>query len=366
MFPEKSDESGESQMIRKAGIRRLILMSFLLLLLVFGLILSFGAHAAQAATNDNIIFLHHSTGAGVWGGGIGVPAWFANYNTVHSTSYAITERSYPNSPYDWANYPYDYWNLWIHGACNSSNPNIECMPKLTTDYDMVIYKHCFPGADVVADEGDPDVSSSIKTLANYKLQYRALRQMMDSYPNSKFIVWTLASLRQAETSAANAARAREFVDWVKYSFLTEDSRSHPNIFIFDFFGLTAGADNFLRDDYENGVDSHPNSLANSTVMPLFSQFIVDTADCSYDGARNTRTSAHSDNILEVYNAAGAGDTVQLHTKNFSGPLELSNPLFITLQGGLGCDYSFNQGYSTITGSLTIRGGTVTLDRIIVR
>jgi len=240
------------------------------------------APAALAATDDNIIFLHHSTAEGVYFGG-DVPGWFSNYNSTHSTSYTITERSYPDTPYPWANYPYDYWNLWINGACDSSNPNIECMNTLAANHDIIIYKHCFPGADVVADDNHPDVSASVQTLANYKLQYRALRQMMDSYPNNKFIVWTLTPLHRLATSADNAARAKQFVDWVKNSFLAEDGHSHPNIFIFDFWGLIAGSDNFLRYDYEGShtdSDSHPNALANATVGPIFSQFIVDTANAS--------------------------------------------------------------------------------------
>lgn len=251
-------------------------------LLVAVLAFSFTVPLAFAATDDNIIFLHHSTGAGVWSGG-NVLGWFSSYNAAHGTSYAVTERPYPNSPYPWDNYPYDYWNLWINGACNSSDPDIECMNTLAANHDIVIYKHCFPGADVVAPNGNPYVNSDIKTLANYQLQYRALRQMMDSYPNTKFIIWTLAPLHRLATNAANAGRAKQFVDWVNTTWLTEDGQSHPNIFVFDFWGLVAGNDNFLRYEYEGshtGSDSHPNALANATVGPIFSQFIVDTANAS--------------------------------------------------------------------------------------
>jgi hypothetical protein len=255
-----------------------LLLAIALLLSVAGLL--FTAPSALAANNDHIIFLHHSTGAGVWSGG-NVPGWFSNYNAAHGTSFSISDRLYPDTPYLWNNYPYDYWNLWVNGACNSSNPNIECMNTLAANHNIVIYKHCFPGADVVADNGLPAVGSSIQTLANYKLQYRALRQMMDSYPNNKFIVWTLVPLHRLATDATTAARAKEFVDWVKNSWLTEDGHSHQNIFIFDFWGLVAGTDNFLRYEYEGshtGSDSHPNGQANATVGPIFSQFIVDTAN----------------------------------------------------------------------------------------
>jgi hypothetical protein len=114
---------------------------------------------------------------------------------------------------------------------------------------------------------------------------------MDSYPKTKFIVWTLAPLHRNATSPANALRARQFVDWVKNDWLKEDHQTHENIFVFDFFGLTAetqesptnGLTNCLKYDYEgdhNGSDSHPNSLANRTVGSLFAQSIVDAINHS--------------------------------------------------------------------------------------
>lgn len=240
---------------------------------------------ALSGTDEKIIFLHHSTGAGVYNGG-NVPAWFDAYNQTNGTAYDISERSYPTGSYPWANYPYDYWNLWINGVCNSDEPSIECMNTLVQKYDVIIFKHCYPGAGIAADTGSPDVTSSAKRLENYKLQYRALRAMMDAYPDTVFIIWTLAPLHRLSSTPEQAARAAEFVDWVTTDFLTEDGVSHPNIRIFDFWANVAetapapalGETNHLRYDYErshNSGDSHPNDLANETVGPVFAQFIVD-------------------------------------------------------------------------------------------
>lgn len=241
---------------------------------------------AFAGTDEKIIFLHHSTGSGVYRTG-GVEAWFDNYNQANKTSYDISERAYPSSPYSWSNYPYDYWNLWVNGMCDASQPGIECMDTLVASYDVIIYKHCYPGADINADTGNPDISSTRKTLENYKLQYRALRDMMDGYLNTKFIIWTLAPRHRLESTIDRGERSAQFVEWVKTDFLTEDGQSHPNIFIFDFWGNTAetspnppqGMTNFLRYDFERShtdSDSHPNTLANETVGPIFAQFIVDS------------------------------------------------------------------------------------------
>lgn len=239
--------------------------------------------AAQSLAAD-VIFLHHSTGGGVyWDGDV------EGYIAAHAPDINIEERSYPDSPYDWENYPYDYWNLWINGACDSSNPNIECLDSLAARYDVIIFKHCFPGAGLEEDWDDGEVDSPAKTINNYKMQYRALRELMDQYPDTDFIVWTLVPLHRRDTNRESAARASEFASWVRNEFLTEDGRSHPNIHIFDFWSLAAetnpnpsqGEVNTLRYDYEQShsdSDSHPNERANRDIGPRFAQFIIDVVN----------------------------------------------------------------------------------------
>lgn len=233
--------------------------------------------------SQQAIFLHHSTGRGVWQGG--VPEWINEYNDSNKTNYQVTELPYPNNPYPWANYPYDYWNLWINNNCNSENENIACLNTLVEKYDLIIFKHCYPGSAIVADIGNPDITSQTKSLENYKLQYRELRTLFDSHPSTKFMVWTLAPLHRLATNAEDAARAKEFVDWVKKDWLTEDGKLHSNIFIFDFFGLAAeissspdmGQENCLKYAYErshDNRDSHPNPSANSEIAPHFAKAIV--------------------------------------------------------------------------------------------
>jgi hypothetical protein len=233
---------------------------------------------------QNAIFLHHSTGGGVYYEG-DVEGWISNYNNEHATSFSVTERAYPDSPYPWENYPYDFWNLWVNGSCNSSQSGIECLSSLTQNYKLIIFKHCFPGAAIHEDTGSPDVASDRKSLENYKLQYRALRAVMDSYPNNMFMVWTLAPLHRNATTVEDAARAREFVNWVNNSWLNEDGNSHPNISVFDFYNIVAesnpapanGRVNCLKYNYEgdhNGDDSHPNYAANQVAGPIFANAIV--------------------------------------------------------------------------------------------
>lgn len=254
---------------------------------------------------QSAVFLHHSTGEGVFVEG-NVASWINNYNSSNGTNYKITARPYPDLPYPWENYPYDYWNLWLNNQCNAINANIQCLSNILQSYDIVIFKHCFPGAGIAPDNATPAVNSSLKTIANYKLQYRALRGLMDQYPNKKFIIWTLAPLHRLETTTEEAARAREFVTWVKSTWLSEDGKAHPNIYIFDFYNLVAesnpnpvnGKVNCLKYEYEKShtvVDSHPNLNANQTVGPQFAQFIVNTFKSQPTGINNY--AEHSDEVI---------------------------------------------------------------------
>ena len=155
-----------------------------------------------------IIFLHHSTGMNVYNEGR-VKEWFSDYNREHGTSYKITGRLYPKPPS--GNYPFDYWNLWVNGVCNSDEPGKECMDTLTEKYNVIIFKHCYHGADILPDIGKPSVRFDRKSLENYKLQYRELRNMMDGYPDNMFVLWTLAPRHRLRTNPENATRAKQFV-----------------------------------------------------------------------------------------------------------------------------------------------------------
>jgi hypothetical protein len=248
------------------------------LILVFILLLGAGKCYSQ-----KVIFLHHSTGNNVFKEG-NVASCIDSYNKSNRKSLVLSERSFPDNPWPWANYPYDYWKLWINGSCKSDNPKIECLKTLAANYDMIVFKHCFPGADIKPNTGKPDVSSEVKTLDNYKEQYRALRSLFDSYPATKFMVWTLVPLHRLATTPETAQRAYEFVQWVKNKWLTEDGKPHPNILIFDFYSLVAelnenpanGTRYCLKYNFERShtdSDSHPGKEANQMAGPLFAKAI---------------------------------------------------------------------------------------------
>lgn len=219
-------------------------------------------------TTANIIFLHHSTGGVIWDGG--VADWFTAYNTAHTTEYKIRERAYPNNPYPWANYPYDYWNIWINPNADEIAKSQASLDALTAEYNVIIFKHCFPVSNIAADTGNASVSSETKSIENYQLQYAALKTKLHSYPNTKFILWTGAALTQTTSSSA-LARSRQFFDWVKTTW----DEPGDNIYLWDFYELETEGGNFLLDKYATSAsDAHPNSTFAKTVAPYFAQRIV--------------------------------------------------------------------------------------------
>ena len=86
---------------------------------------------SMSKEQTNIIFLHHSTGKGVWRGKVNkyihkltktseVEKLVKKYNEKNGVEYSIKEQVFPkNEPYGWNNYPYDYYNIWVKNAGNT-------------------------------------------------------------------------------------------------------------------------------------------------------------------------------------------------------------------------------------------------------
>jgi len=230
-----------------------------------------------------ILFLHHSTGNNVWKGG--VPEWFESCNAANGTNYSIREQAFPkDEPYGWHNYPYDYWKIWVENA--GAEPYMEepTLEMLTRDWDVVVFKHCFPVANILADTGEPDISSDVKSLENYKLQYKALKDKLREFPGNRFVVWTGALLAEARTTPENAGRARAFADWVKNEWDEPDD----NIFVWDFAAIEGEGGLYIKREYEaKPDDSHPNPQFCRKAAPLFGRRIVDVIEGRGDGGSLT-------------------------------------------------------------------------------
>ncbi len=247
----------------------------------------------------NIVFLHHSTGGVIWDGDLSqvnpdivrvkpriksqIPLLFAQYNKETSKNYFIKEMSFPNAePYGWNNYPYDYYNIWVKNAGDKPFLKEPTLEMLTGQYSVIIFKHCFPSSNIVADETSSDINSDIKSLQNYKLQYEALRDKLHEFPDNKFILFTGAVQVRAFLTEEEAYRAREFHDWAT----REWDQPEDNIFLWDLYQLQTEDGLYFKDEYAvSPEDSHPNKSFAGRVANLLFNRIIDVID---NGGKTTK------------------------------------------------------------------------------
>lgn len=232
-----------------------------------------GKKIAQQSTGDftNIVFLHHSTGKNLIQQGHLV-------DLLAQDGYALWDHGY--------NYPglidpqrQDLgYNYSIPGDNTDPNGLIEIFrqPELPLplntftalmQHEVIVTKSCFkPGNNIRSDA----------QLQQYKDWYLEIRQTMAANPDRFFVIMTIPPLNPAETNAEEAARARDFANWLKSDAFTA---GHSNIAVFDFFDLLAEDDpsapdyNMLRAEYRDGEDSHPNQTANEAAAPVFAEFL---------------------------------------------------------------------------------------------
>jgi hypothetical protein len=247
----------------------------------------------------NIIYLHHSTGNVIWEGRsastlvnrIKRMSWRAGklleregqlsrsikkHNRINGTNYRIERLAFPkDKPYGWDNYPYDYYNIWVKNA--GDNPYMEepTLEILTRDYDVIIFKHCFPASNIKADLDSADINSDIRTLSNYKLQYNALKEKMKKFPENRFILFTGAVQVKSKILEEEALRATEFNKWVLDEWDTPDD----NIYLWDLYRLQTEGGLYFKDEYAvSATDSHPNEEFAARVCELLQNRIYDVIE----------------------------------------------------------------------------------------
>jgi hypothetical protein len=256
------------------------------LFILIGIWLLIGCDSSQKEMKK-IIFLHHSTGNCIWVGNTNkyvykltqkgdVQKFFADYNKKSKANYNIAELTFPKrSPYGWNNYPYDYYNIWVKNAGEKPYMEEPTLEMLTSEYDVIIFKHCFPVSRILEDTGNPNIDSDEKRIENYKLQYNALKSKMHDFPNNKFIVWTPAVCTKNGMTEDEGKRTQQFYKWM----VDEWDEKGDNIFIWDFYKYETEGSLFLLDKNAYSPDnSHPGVKLSGEVAAAFSKFIIDVAE----------------------------------------------------------------------------------------
>jgi hypothetical protein len=234
-----------------------------------------------------IIFLHHSTGQSIWVGKTNkyiykitrkgdMQKYFDTYNRTARNKLEISELSFPKSvPYGWKNYPFDYYNIWVKNSGNEPYKGEPTLEILTSKYDTIIFKHCFPVGRLSEDKGTPDIDSEEKRLENYKLQYNALKSKIHQFPNNKFIIWTPAACTKKQITEAEAKRTYEFYKWI----VNEWDEKGDNIYIWDFYRFETEGGLYLLDKYAyDSENSHPAKSFSVSLTPIFCKFVIEVTE----------------------------------------------------------------------------------------
>ncbi len=249
--------------MKQLSYPRRSLSSFLALCGVLALLLAAGRPALAQATR--VIFLHHSCGENLVEQGnvrqrltaLGYEFYDHGYNgdglRLADGSYTGTDFDVPDDNTD----PDGFATIFAQPLHDPPDNTFSHLMR----YDVIAFKSCYPVSNIWGDE----------QLAEYQSHYLFIRDRMDEYPDNIFIIVTQPPQVPANSDPEEARRARAFANWLQSD---EYLAGHPSVFVFDFFGLLAGDDNFLRPEYRvDEHDAHPNERANRDIAPLFVAFI---------------------------------------------------------------------------------------------
>jgi hypothetical protein len=202
------------------------------------------------------LFIHHSTGEGfLFDGGMWdmlTAAGFEVHDRTYGDGWVGDNTDPPNFPITFTTY-YDDMITW------------EMPPG--EHYDIVAFKSCFPASDISSDE----------MLEEYKGYYATIKSVTQQHPETLFIPMSTPPLVPGATNPENAARAREFANWLEGPY----DEGEANLVSYNLFNVLAGSDpasgdyNCLKYEYQGSPDdSHPNSLANGIVAADFTAWLT--------------------------------------------------------------------------------------------
>jgi hypothetical protein len=266
-----------------------------LLIIVLTIIPLISCVRKEKNVTTKVIFLHHSTGGVIWEGKnstkivrvVGkisgrlatilkpkaeLPALFKKHSGKNG-GILIEEQAFPKeSPYGWNNNPFDYYNIWVKNAGDRPFKQEPTLEMLTKEYQVIVFKHCFPVCNIMEDQDTANIDSDLKTVSNYKLQYLALRNKLHEFPNTKFILFTGAAQVSFNISEEEAQRAKLFFNWV----VNEWDTPNDNIYLWDLYKLQTEGGLYFKNEYAvNSKNSHPNQVFAEKLARLLFFRIID-------------------------------------------------------------------------------------------
>jgi hypothetical protein len=234
-----------------------------------------------------VLFLHRSVGTAlIRNGAVDMYDVLRELNAGHGTAIQMWHHGCGTDP---------YWDRYYDGSDQQVMPNFgtalteplyaspEHWKKIFCDADpqYVAARDSIDNFRVVIFKSgyDNTVAYASDRAGQWRQLYRAMKSSaIFADATRRIIVLGFPPMRRGMGTAdqADADSSRAFNDWLVGDFV----RDRANLFAFPLFDRLAGADNWLRDEYEittNPNDSHPNAYGCEIVGRELMTFIYETA-----------------------------------------------------------------------------------------
>jgi len=216
----------------------------------------------------SVAFIHHSCGANWLSDGLQAEMTANNYTVSNHTSGGTD---------------IGHWPDWFPGRMGELG-----------NAEVIMFKSCFPNSNLRGNPDDPPTTgvnplvgqpatSDYHTVGNAKGIYNDLLAYFTTRQDRLFVVVTAPPQAEQRTSAAQAANARAFNNWLVHEWL--DNYPYDNVAVFDFFNVLTDPGSHHRynaDRIEHVVsgtpygaytrsstDSHPNATGNQKATVEF-------------------------------------------------------------------------------------------------
>lgn len=219
---------------------------FLALLLCCSLIVFVGCGKSEESTENDDTYTEEVEENG---GGVSTTSG----KTVTMNGRSVMEGWMSHWGYDWEGpvgqngYALDYKALDsdLSNIANSFRDNVEGLPEGS----VVFFKFCF--ADFYGDN-----LSQLEDIIDEVVQTASDR-------NLNLIIGNALPMHKQDSSSEHVS------EYEAYNLhLEEVASGHDNVWVYDFYGVLAGDDGFLKEEYDTG-DSHPNDDAYEALDPSF-------------------------------------------------------------------------------------------------
>jgi hypothetical protein len=223
--------------------------------------------------NKHLLFIHHSVGENMlYEGGLKDSLEGCGIG-VHSGTYG-SDIGQNTDLCDWVSKFDTFFSKMIK---YDIKPDI--LYPDNRENEIILFKSCYPNSDVIGEGTSPgDPFNKNKTIWNYKAVFEKLGEIFSASPRKLFIYLTAPPIVASQTSAENAARAREFNNWVKTKFAASyrERSNLSNFLVFDLFDVLTDQSGFLRIEFKRSdSDSHPNIQGSIEATRRFMQFLRD-------------------------------------------------------------------------------------------